>query len=106
MPVVFEFEALTADFHRKLVTQLRNHGADSEYLEMWVPDEDPIRSITNMVESALAAGCQDLVICFSRGTMDEGQRQDLLTAAGELGSPRIEATADGFALRVQTSLST
>ena len=106
MPVVFEFEALTADFHRKLVTQLRNHGADSEYLETWVPDEDPIRSIINMAELALAAGCQDLVVRFSSGTMDEGQRRDLMTAASELGSPRIETTADGFALNVRTSSPT
>jgi hypothetical protein len=106
MPVIFEFEALTADFHRKLVTQLRNHGAGNEYLEMWVPDENPISSMINMAESALAAGCDDLVIRFSGATMDEAQRRDLLTAASELGSPRIESTPDGFALGVRASSTT
>ncbi len=103
MAVVFDFEQLTADFNRKLVTQLRNHGADSQYLETWVPDEDPIKSAFNMAESALSSGCDDLLIRFSESTMDDSQRRALLAAVQDLGSPRMEAAPGGFALGVRAS---
>ena len=103
MAVTFDFEELTADFNRKLVTQLRNHGADSEFLETWVPDEDPIKSIVNMAEAALSAGCDDVIIRFAESTMNDGQRRSLLAAMADLGSSRLDAAPGGFKLAVRAN---
>ena len=49
-----DYEALVESYNDRLLNQLRSHGVDHAFLEMWVPDEDPVNSILNMVEAAEA----------------------------------------------------
>lgn len=98
---VFDYEPLMADFNQKLNTQLRSHGADSEYLEMWVPDEDPVKSMLNMAESALAFGCQEMKIRFGTATMDEGQRKTLLATIADIADGRLAQIATGYELTIK-----
>jgi hypothetical protein len=51
-----DYEALVESYNDRLLNQLRSHGVDHAFLEMWVPDEDPVTSILNMVEAAEADG--------------------------------------------------
>ena len=53
---VIDYERLVADFKDGLLRTLRGHAAGEAYLELWVPDEDPIRSLVQMAEAAQAAG--------------------------------------------------
>ena len=62
------YETLVKAFEEALVTKLRGHGAEAEYLEMWVPDEDPVKSILNMVEAAEAFGRDEIAIEVSSTT--------------------------------------
>ena len=39
MTSAIDYEALVEAFEEALVTKLRGHGAEADYLEMWVPDE-------------------------------------------------------------------
>ncbi len=98
---VFDYEPLLADFNHKLNTQLRGHGADSEYLEMWVPDEDPVKSILNRAESAMASGCPAMTVRFAAATMDEGQRRALLSAVQDLADARIAPRTGGYELSIK-----
>lgn len=100
MTITFDYEALMADFNRKLVTQLRGHSADSEYLETWVPDEDPVRSVLNMVEAALSAGVTDMRIDFAAGTLDPAQQRVLLEEVTKIADARLERCGSGGALFV------
>ena len=98
---VFDYEPLMADFNQKLNTQLRSHGADSEYLEAWVPDEDPVKSMLNMVESAFASGCQEMKIRFAATTMNEEQRKTLLATIADIAEGRLAQTATGYELTIR-----
>ncbi len=84
-----QYEELVEDFKQKLVTQLRGHGADAEYLETWVPEEDPVKSILNIVESAQAYGRDALRINFAKSTMTGDQQHQLLELIAPIGKARI-----------------
>lgn len=86
---VLSYEQLVADFETKLLTQLRSFGAGAEYLEMWVPDQDPVKSILNMVEAAEAYGRSDLAVKVDAATLPSNQIGALVSEIGTLG--RVEA---------------
>lgn len=79
------YETLVSEFNKKLVTQLRNHGAEVEFLEMWVPDEDPVRSIENMVEAVQAYGQSQVQIQISEQTISDNQLQELQEKIRSIG---------------------
>jgi hypothetical protein len=79
------YEDLVVDFNNRLVTQLRSHGAAFEFLEMWVPDQDPVRSIQNMVEATQAYGESTLQIRISKQTITDQQIERLRAEVDALG---------------------
>jgi hypothetical protein len=98
--MILNFEELTADFNQKLVTQLRSHGSGSEYLETWVPDENPVMSILNMVEAALSAGLESMTIRFAATTATEAQCADLLGEVNRIADAELFAAESGYDLVV------
>ena len=36
------YEQLVESYENRLLNQLRSHGVDLDFLEMWVPDEDTV----------------------------------------------------------------
>lgn len=48
----FEYEKLVGMFENSLLTELRGHGAGSDFLRMWVPDTEPAKSLINMADAA------------------------------------------------------
>ncbi|MDB5599486.1 MAG: hypothetical protein JWN71_1530 [Xanthobacteraceae bacterium] len=83
---VLDYDQLVAEFESKLVTQLRSFGADAaEYLEMWVPDENPVKSILNMVEAAEAYGRSDIAVRIGPNTLTADQLKELVAHIGKLG---------------------
>lgn len=100
---VLNYEELVADFETKLVTQLRSFGVAAEYLETWVPDEDPVKSILNMVEAAEAHGRKDIAVRVGDSTLPRDQIDALVAEIGTLG--HVEARADaGSTLIVVTDI--
>ncbi|HLH87348.1 MAG TPA: hypothetical protein VKX28_02715 [Xanthobacteraceae bacterium] len=97
---VLDYERLVADFEVKLLTQLRNFGSDAEYLETWVPDEDPVKSILNMVEAAEAAGRSELAVRIAASTMPPDRVRDLAAEIGSLGRIDVSASADKVVITV------
>jgi hypothetical protein len=89
---VLDYDQLVAEFESKLVTQLRSFGADAaEYLEMWVPDEDPVKSILNMVEAAEAYGRSNIAVRVGPSTLTADQLKDLVARIGTLGRTEVRS---------------
>ncbi len=84
-----QYEELVEDFKQRLMTQLRGHGVGAEYLETWVPEEDPVKSILNIVESAQAYGRDALCVNFAKTTMDNAQQRQLMELLAPIGSAKI-----------------
>jgi len=76
------YENLVASYEDRLLNQLRSHGVDLDFLEMWVPDEDPVASILNMAEAAGAFGAEKFSLRVSSETLPQG-KYDALRAALE-----------------------
>lgn len=82
---VLDYERLVADFETKLVTQLRSMGAEADYLEIWVPDANPVKSILNMVEAAEAFGRDEIAVRVALGTLTAEQASELMKEVAGLG---------------------
>lgn len=100
MTATLNYEVLVRAFEDALVTKLRGHGAEADYLEMWVPDEDPVKSILNMVEAAEAYGRDDIAIEVSADTLTDTQVNELLSVLSDIGSARVTAQAGGRLIEV------
>ena len=90
---VAEYEALVASYNDRLLNQLRGHGVDLEFLEMWVPDEDAVSSIINMVEAAEAYGTADFSLYVGTSTLSGTELADLSARLGGLAG--TEVTTEG-----------
>ena len=78
MSGVIDYDDLMAAYQADLVDTLRGFGAQSELLELWVPDEDPVRSLANMVDAAAAAGAERLSVRVGPATAPAIDRAALL----------------------------
>ena len=94
MSEILPYEELVAEFNRKLLTQLRGHAADAEYLEMWVPDEDPVKSLVNMVEAASAYGQAELRVSIAEATLPRARHAMLAAELGALGRVDIRPAGE------------
>ena len=103
MSVALNYELLVRAFEESLVTKLRGHGAEADYLEMWVPDDDPVKSLLNMVEAAEAYGRDEIAIEVSAETLSDDRVNELLAVLRDIGRPRI-ADRDGGRLIEVTGL--
>jgi hypothetical protein len=97
---VLDYEQLVADFETKLVTQLRKFGADANYLEMWVPDQDPVKSILNMVEAAEAYGQDEIAVSVASVTMPPDRIDALVAKVGGLARIAASPAADKVVITV------
>lgn len=101
---ILDYEELVADFETKLLTQLRRHGADADYLAMWVPDQDPVKSLLNMVEAAAAFGRDAIAVRFGAGALTPSQIDTLVAQVGDMGAVNVAADS-GDTLIVVTQLA-
>ena len=95
-----QYEDLLACFSERLMTSLRGHDVGFAFLEMWVPDEDPVKSILNMVESAEMGGANSLAISVSRGTLPAERDVDLLAQLAGLGTATIVSDGANALVRI------
>lgn len=97
---IVNYEEAVSDFNEKLLTQLRSHGAEADYLEMWVPDEDPAKSILNMVEAAQTYGREGIAIRVSKSTLPEGPLQGLRAEVASIGQMTLDDEGKSWLIRV------
>jgi hypothetical protein len=95
-----KYETLVATYQRALVNVLRGHSAGKDYLELWVPDEDPVKSILNMIEAAQAAGRAALAIEVSADTLAPEQLCRLQELAGTYGEASVALATAGYIIEL------
>ncbi len=95
-----DYEALVAAFEHSLMTQLRGHSAAAPFLEVWVPDEDPVRGLQNMFEAAEIAGERSLAVTVSNASVPHERLAEIRGIAEEFGSLTITAQGDRLLLEL------
>jgi|EP00998_Keelungia_sp_KM082_P002595 hypothetical protein len=88
------YEQLVTSYEDRLLNQLRGHGVDLDFLEMWVPDEDTISSILNMVEAAGAFGVEAFSIRIKNSSLPTDQRGGLKKALSPVSNITLEEHED------------
>jgi len=94
------YEDLVREYNGRLISQLRNHAASVSYLEMWVPDEDPCRSIFNMVEAAQACGQANLRVRVQKSTLTQERLPAFREAANAVGKVSLEDEGSSWLISV------
>ena len=97
---MLNYEKLVSDFEESLLTQLRGHGSTADYLELWVPDSDPVKSLLNMVDAAQLAGKQSILVTIRQATLDQAGVDQLRTELGTAGSLSVDVDGDSWILKI------
>ena len=92
------YEALVQEFEASLLTQLRGHRAAPDFMEMWVPDEDPVRGLLGMFEAGESSREAQLIVDVTRATLPEARLGEVRAMAAEFGQLSCEETTEGYRL--------
>lgn len=95
-----DYEALVAAFEHSLLTQLRGHSAAAPFLEVWVPDEDPVRGLQNMFEAAEIAGERRLAVTITAASLPQDRLVEIRGIAEEFGTMTITPQGEGWLLEL------
>jgi hypothetical protein len=94
---VIDYEPLVDSYNDRLLNQLRSHGVDHAFLEMWVPDADPVASILNMVEAAEAHGTAGFSLRVRAETLSTDGLAGIIEAVGPIATVVTETAEEhGF----------
>jgi hypothetical protein len=98
---VVDYDQVTGTYVSGLNTQLRGFRGGARFLEHWVHDPDPVKSIINMIEAAETDGLADVTVMIGSRTQAAVETARLDKLAAELGQVAKEERADGLALTVR-----
>ena len=62
MSLVLSYEDIVKKFNSDLINKLRKHGSEVNYLSLWVPDEDFLRSFESLSESIKASNVNSFTL--------------------------------------------
>jgi len=97
---VVDYDQVTGTYVSGLSTQLRGFRGGTRFLEHWVHDPDPVKSIVNMIEAAETDGLADVTVVIGASTQAAVDMARLDKLAAELGQVAKEEREDGLALTV------
>jgi hypothetical protein len=89
--VRIDYEAIVAQYEKDMEEKLRGFRPAHEFLEMWVHDEDPARSLLNMAEAAQTSGLEHLDIYIGERTtagLDTGRLREFVSRVGTVDCRR------------------
>lgn len=83
--IQLDYSELVDSYWENLTIKLRGFSADSQFLEIWVPDTDHAKSIANLIEAAQISGCSDLDLILKQKTLETLDFENLYSIANGLG---------------------
>jgi hypothetical protein len=98
---VVDYEQVTGSYETTLNTQLRGFRGGARFLEHWVHDPDPVKSVINMIEAAATDGLADVTVLLGPRTQAALDMARLAEQAGALGAVTTEAQEGSLALTVR-----
>ncbi|MGH7661640.1 MAG: hypothetical protein ACRENA_12105 [Vulcanimicrobiaceae bacterium] len=96
---ILDYERLVEDYNASLFATLRHHRSAGA-LEIWVPDDDPGRSILNMVEAAEIAGVSEINVRINAQTLERLDDATLAESAARYGAFSMSREGDSAVISV------
>lgn len=100
MSQILDYDELARAYEETLLTTLRGHGAAAPFLDIWVPDEDPLRGLLSMVEAAQASGQEELSVMILRSSLGPDAEQAIKADIGSIGHVVVEEEGQHFLVHV------
>lgn len=99
---VIDYEKFVGAYWENLTTVLRafNPAEGFKFLEMWVPDENHVVSILNIVEAAKDAGLDGISVYVGPDTLRNLEILRLKEQAEKIGEVRTETKGEGIDVEV------
>ena len=82
---MIEYEKVVTEYVDGLELKLRGVSSSTDFLHMWVHDEDDAMSILNMAESAKTFGLKNLSIRITPETFAKINKDQLLETLNQVG---------------------
>lgn len=98
--ILLRYEELAADYEKNLHTQLRGFKQVHDFLDMWVHDADPARSLLSIAEAAQAGGLPAVEVEIGNATLSRLDRAKLLALVGKVGRARLDERPGGGRLHI------
>lgn len=97
---VLDYADLVARYEAGLVDNLRSFGFQTDYLDLWVPDENLSRSLLNLFDAAAEAGHKSLAVRISAEAAADLKLAKLTDQAASRGQVQFEANGGSVILRI------
>lgn len=97
---ILDYERLVADYNASLFATLRHHRSAGA-LDIWVPDDDPLKSVVNMVDAAELAAVPEIHIRIGPKTLENLDLEALRALAGEVGEVSTERDGESVVFSVR-----
>jgi hypothetical protein len=94
------YESLVEGYEQGLSTQLRGFKSGPDFLETWVYDSDPRRSVLGIFEAAKDAGIEELGLEVGFSSLGELNVSGLSAELRAFGEVRIATSAEGARITV------
>ncbi|MBS4047978.1 MAG: hypothetical protein KG075_16660 [Alphaproteobacteria bacterium] len=78
---ILNYNDLVARYETDLIENLRGFGFQTDYLDLWVPDEDLSRSLLNLLDAAATAGRDTLTVRLPASHAAQLRQSDFLSQA-------------------------
>ena len=90
-----DYEKLVAEYWENLVKTLRGfRAAEMEFLDAWVPDDNPEASILSLFETAQQAGQSSVTLRLGAQTLGSLNIERLKERAARLGAMQVKPNQD------------
>jgi hypothetical protein len=95
---IIDYEKLVESYWENLTTVLRGFGPAEgfEFLETWVPDDDAVMNIMNIIDAAKEAGLPNVSFYFGANTLQTLELPRLQEMSAEMGGVQAEAQGEGL----------
>jgi len=97
---IIDYQQLVADYNEGLVNVLRGFRPKYEFLDIWVPDAEPDKSILNLLEAAQIEGENEVRLLLDQKLLDDLDIKTLIQEASKLGQVNTRQTGQGFIFQV------
>ena len=102
---ILDYDSLVAEFEHGLINRLRGHGISKDFLELWVPDEDPVKGLLSMIEAAEAQGQNRLTIDIDAAHFSASEIAQLRTYLGAAAILKDELVGNKVRLSYSSAAS-
>lgn len=97
---IINYEELVHNYTESLTTVLRNFKPAVDFLETWVHDEDPVKSILNIIESAAEARVKNVTLLLGAKTLKMLNLKKIEELAKSFGKVQIIQGNSGLYFQV------